>query len=132
MPLKLVLGGSVYSLGVVGGIMSVFKGLVRGEISELTNLIYEAREKAIDKIKSEAAALGADDVMGVQTSVYQLGGGMIEFMAIGTAVKKVAGGWGGGGGRGPPGAARGQGTTSYPAAGGGGGRPERKRRAGGG
>ena len=91
MPLKLVLGVSVYSLGVVGGIMSVFKGLVRGEIAELTSLIYEAREKAIDKIKAEAAALGADDVMGVQTTVYQLGGGMIEFMAIGTAVKKMAG-----------------------------------------
>lgn len=91
MPLKLVLGVSVYSLGLVGGIASLFKGLVRGEISELTNLIYEAREKAIDKIKAEAAALGADDVMGVQTTVYQLGGGMIEFMAIGTAVKRMQG-----------------------------------------
>ena len=91
MPLKLVLGVSVYSLGLVGGISSIFKGLVRGEIPELTNLIYEAREKAIDKIRAEAAALGADDVMGVQTTVYQLGGGMIEFMAIGTAVKKMPG-----------------------------------------
>jgi uncharacterized protein YbjQ (UPF0145 family) len=91
MPLKLVLGVSVYSLGVVGGILSAFKGMVRGEIPELTNLIYEAREKAIDKIKAEAASLGADDVVGVQTSVYQLGGGMIEFMAIGTAVKRMPG-----------------------------------------
>ncbi len=91
MPLKLVLGVSVYSLGLVGGIASIFKGMVRGEIPELTSLIYEAREKAIDKIKAEAAALGADDVMGVQTTVYQLGGGMIEFMAIGTAVKKMPG-----------------------------------------
>ncbi len=91
MPLKLVLGVSVYSLGLVGGIASIFKGLVRGEIPELTSLIYEAREKAIDKIKAEAAALGADDVVGVQTTVYQLGGGMIEFMAIGTAVKKMPG-----------------------------------------
>ena len=91
MPLKLVLGVSVYSLGLVGGIASIFKGLVRGEIPELTSLIYEAREKAIEKINAEAAALGADDVMGVQVSVYQLGGGMIEFMAIGTAVKKMPG-----------------------------------------
>jgi uncharacterized protein YbjQ (UPF0145 family) len=86
-----VLGVSVYSLGLVGGISSIFRGLVRGEIPELTSLIYEAREKAIGKIKAEATALGADDVMGVRTTVYQLGGGMIEFMAIGTAVKRIAG-----------------------------------------
>lgn len=91
MPLRLVLGVSVFSLGLIGGISSLFKGFVRGEISELTDLIYAAREKAIDKIKAAAAACGADDVLGVQTTVYQLGGGMIEFMAIGTAVKKMPG-----------------------------------------
>jgi uncharacterized protein YbjQ (UPF0145 family) len=89
MPIRLVLGVSVYSLGLVGGIASIFRGLVRGEIPELTSLIYEAREKAIGKIRAEATAAGADDVMGVETTVYQLGGGMIEFMAIGTAVKRM-------------------------------------------
>jgi uncharacterized protein YbjQ (UPF0145 family) len=91
MPIKLLLGVSVYSLGIVGGIASVFKGLSRGEIPELTSLIYEAREKAIERIKTEAAAVGADDVVGIKTYVYQLGGGTIEFMAMGTAVKKMAG-----------------------------------------
>src|SRR5204862_666128 len=91
MPLKLLLGVSVYSIGLIGGIASVFKGLVRGEIEELTRMVYEAREKAIGRIRAEAAAIGADDVVGIQTSVYQLGGGIIEFMAIGTAVKKTPG-----------------------------------------
>jgi uncharacterized protein YbjQ (UPF0145 family) len=91
MPIKLLLGVSVYSLGIVGGISSIFKGLSRGEIPELTSLIYEAREKAIDRIRNEAAAVGADDVVGIKTFVYQLGGGTIEFMAIGTAVKKMPG-----------------------------------------
>ena len=40
-------------------------------------------------MRSEAEALGADDVVGIKTYVYQLGGGLIEFLAIGTAVKKV-------------------------------------------
>jgi uncharacterized protein YbjQ (UPF0145 family) len=91
MPIQLVLGVSVYSLGLVGSITSAFKGLARGEISELTTLIYDARENAINLIKKDAERVGADDVMGVQTYVYELGGGIIEFMAIGTAVKKMEG-----------------------------------------
>jgi uncharacterized protein YbjQ (UPF0145 family) len=91
MPIQLVLGVSVYSLGLVGGITSSFKRLVRGEINELTTLIYEARENAISKITRDAVACGADDVAGIKTYVYEIGGGMIEFMAIGTAVKRIPG-----------------------------------------
>jgi uncharacterized protein YbjQ (UPF0145 family) len=90
MPLKLVLGTAVYSLGLVGGVMAMFKGLARGEISELTTLIYDAREHAIGLIRDEANAIGADDVVGITTHVHELGG-LIEFMAIGTAVKRMAG-----------------------------------------
>lgn len=91
MPLQLVLGVSVYSLGIVGGITAAFKGLSRGEISELTQLIYEARENAIGKVAADARACGADDVVGIKTYVYDLGNGIIEFMAIGTAVKLIPG-----------------------------------------
>ena len=90
MPLKLVLGTAVYSLGLVGGIMAAFKSMARGEISELTSLIYEAREHAIGLIRDEARAIGADDVVGITTHIHELGG-LIEFMAIGTAVKRQAG-----------------------------------------
>jgi uncharacterized protein YbjQ (UPF0145 family) len=90
MPLKLVLGTAVYSLGFVGGVMAMFKGMARGEISELTTLIYEAREHAIGLIRDEAKAIGADDVVGITTHIHELGG-LIEFMAIGTAVKRRAG-----------------------------------------
>ncbi len=90
-PLKLLIGTSVYSLGLVGGITSAFKGLTKGEIPELSTLIYEARENALAIINNEANAIGADEVIGVKTYVYQLGSGLIEFMAIGTAVKKIPG-----------------------------------------
>ena len=90
-PLKLLIGTSVYSLGFIGGITSAFKGLTKGEIPELSTLIYEARENALAIINNEANAIGADEVVGVKTYVYQLGSGLIEFMAIGTAVKKIAG-----------------------------------------
>jgi uncharacterized protein YbjQ (UPF0145 family) len=90
MPLKLVLGTAVYSLGLVGGVMAMFKGMARGEVSELTSLIYDAREHAIGLIRDEANAIGADDVVGITTHVHELGG-LIEFMAIGTAVKRRGG-----------------------------------------
>jgi uncharacterized protein YbjQ (UPF0145 family) len=91
MPLKLVLGTSVYSLGLAGGIMASLKNLVKGEIKELTNMIYGARENSINKLREQAEEIGADDVLGIKTYIYNIGGGLIEFLAIGTAVKKVPG-----------------------------------------
>ncbi len=89
MPLKLVMGTAVYSLGLMGGLKAMFKSFARGEISDLTTLIYDAREHALGLIKREAEAIGADDVVGVKTHIHELGN-LIEFMAIGTAVKRAA------------------------------------------
>ncbi len=63
----------------------------RGEISELTRLIHDAREVAIDRLKSEADALGVEEVVGVKTYIAEIGNGLVEFMAIGTAVKPTPG-----------------------------------------
>ena len=87
IPLKLVMGTAVYSLGVIGGLKAMFKSFVRGEISDLTSLIYDAREHAIGLIRAEAEAIKADDVVGIKTHVHEHGG-LLEFMAIGTAVKR--------------------------------------------
>ncbi|HEY4374280.1 MAG TPA: heavy metal-binding domain-containing protein [Burkholderiales bacterium] len=89
-PVKLVLATAVYSLGVVGNVKSLFKSFVRGEISDLTTLIYDAREHALAMLHDEAQALGADEVVGIKTHIHELGS-LIEFMAIGTAVKKMPG-----------------------------------------
>ena len=89
-PVKLVLATAVYSLGVVGNVKSLFKSFVRGEISDLTTLIYDAREHALDMLRKEATAIGADEVVGIKTHIHELGS-LIEFMAIGTAVKKMPG-----------------------------------------
>lgn len=87
-PIRMLMGTSVYSLGFIGGVTSFVKSFKRGEIPELTKLIYEAREKSISKIKKEAAEIGADDVVGVKIYLYELGSGLIEVLAIGTAVRK--------------------------------------------
>ncbi|WP_018610617.1 heavy metal-binding domain-containing protein [Uliginosibacterium gangwonense] len=91
MPVQLVLSVSVYSLGLVGGITSFLKSFARGEINELTSLIYDARENALLRLGDDARDLGADEVLGVKTYVYNLGGGIIEFLAIGTAVRRIEG-----------------------------------------
>jgi len=90
-PMKVIIGTSVYSLGFIGGVASAFKNLVKGEISQMTELIYGARENSLAKVKAQADEIGADDVLGIKTYVYSLGGGVIEFLAIGTAVKRVSG-----------------------------------------
>ncbi len=90
MPQKLVLGTAVYSLGLVGGLKAMFQSLSRGEVKDLTSLIYEAREHAIGLVRKEAEEIGADDVVGIKTHIHEAGS-LIEFMAIGTAVKKTDG-----------------------------------------
>ena len=89
VPMKLVLGTSVYSLGLAGGIKSALRNFIKGEIKDLTELIYGARESSLQKVREQAQAIGADDVLGIKTYIYNLGNGVIEFLAIGTAVKKV-------------------------------------------
>jgi uncharacterized protein YbjQ (UPF0145 family) len=90
-PIKLLISASIYSLGAVGGFKAAFKAFTRGEISDLTSLIHDAREVAIGRLKSEADALGAADVVGVKTYIAEVGGNLVEFLAIGTAVKRLPG-----------------------------------------
>lgn len=90
-PVKLLMSTSIYSLGVIGGLKAAFKAFNKGEISDLTTLIHDAREIAIDRLKKEADALNAEEVVGVKTYIAEIGNGLVEFMAIGTAVTKTAG-----------------------------------------
>jgi uncharacterized protein YbjQ (UPF0145 family) len=88
-PIRLVLGVSVFSVGLAGGFKAMLKSFVRGEIKELTYLIYQARLKALNMVAEDAESFNADDVVGIKTYVYELGGGMVELLAIGTAIKKM-------------------------------------------
>lgn len=91
VPVKLVLGTSVYSLGLLRSITSFFKSFVKGEIPELTKMIYDAREQSLAVLRQQAEAVGADEVVGAKTYIYQLGSGLLEFLVIGTAVRKIEG-----------------------------------------
>jgi uncharacterized protein YbjQ (UPF0145 family) len=91
MPIKLLISTSVYSLGAIGGIKAAFQSLVRGELGDLTTLIYDAREQVFDRINREAAALGAEEVVGIKTYIVELGSSLVEIFAVGTAIRKQPG-----------------------------------------
>jgi uncharacterized protein YbjQ (UPF0145 family) len=82
---------SVYSLGVVGGIGASFAALAKGELRELTELIYGARENCLSLLRQEAQALGAERVVGNRLQIRELSPGLIEVVAVGTAVQRLAG-----------------------------------------
>jgi uncharacterized protein YbjQ (UPF0145 family) len=91
MPIKLLISTSVYSLGAIGGIKAALRSFVKGEISDLTTLIYDAREHVFDRLKTEAAAAGAEEVVGIKTYIIELGSSLIEIFAVGTAIRKLPG-----------------------------------------
>ena len=90
-PLRLLLGTSVYALGFVGGLTAFFSSFARGEINEVTRLVYDARENCLNHIRVEAEELQADGVIGIKIFINEIGAGLVEVMAIGTAIRKQHG-----------------------------------------
>jgi len=91
MPVKLLISTSVYSLGAIGGIRAAFRSLVQGAIGDLTTLIYDARENVFERLKSDAAGAGAEEVVGIKTYIIELGSSLVEIFAVGTAIRKQSG-----------------------------------------
>ncbi len=83
-PLGLVLGTSVYHVGFQRG-----RWNANQELDVLSQAMYEAREKAMERMEKEADVLGADGIVGVRLEVEfkEWGSDVAEFIAVGTAVK---------------------------------------------
>jgi uncharacterized protein YbjQ (UPF0145 family) len=90
LPLGMVLGNCVYAMGAFRGWLANLKGAFRGEVGDVSRLMYDARELALARMQAEADALGADGVVGVDLRIeYLHGGEWMEVTAIGTAIKYV-------------------------------------------
>ena len=90
IPVGMVLGNCVYSMGAFRGWLANLKGAFRGEVVDVTRLMYEARELAITRMQSEADLLGADGIIGTNMKIeYIHGGEWMEVTAIGTALRYV-------------------------------------------
>ncbi|MFC5908642.1 heavy metal-binding domain-containing protein [Streptacidiphilus monticola] len=86
-PIGLVLGSSIYHVG-----MQMSRWSQNQELGTLSQAMYHARELAMSRMQAEAAALNADGIVGVRLSVEarEFGADVVEFIAIGTAVKADA------------------------------------------
>ncbi len=89
-PMRLLMATSVYSLGFAAGIGTLFQSMTRGELPEVTELVYRARENCLDLIRREAQSIGAERVIGNRLTIRELSPGLIEVIAIGTAVRRIA------------------------------------------
>jgi uncharacterized protein YbjQ (UPF0145 family) len=88
IPQKFILNSVVFSMGMINNIRSSFRGLTGGESLAQTQLVDFARKKALSNLQNEANEIRADRVVGVQTFLFQLGNGIMECLAIGTAIQK--------------------------------------------
>ncbi|MFI0940796.1 heavy metal-binding domain-containing protein [Streptomyces sp. NPDC021020] len=83
-PLGLVLGSSIYHVGIQMGRWSKNQ-----ELTTLSQAMYHARELAMSRMEAEASELGADGIVGVRLDIEikEFGTDIAEFIAVGTAVK---------------------------------------------
>ncbi|HEX4462220.1 MAG TPA: heavy metal-binding domain-containing protein [Polyangia bacterium] len=79
-----VMGSSIYHMG--WATMASWSG---GELTNVTHAQRHARALALGRLEEEAAILGAHAVIGVKLTVkgYEWSGELMEFTAIGTAVR---------------------------------------------
>jgi len=82
-----VFGLTTQSKNVVSNIGAGLKNLVGGEIKAYTEMLHEARETAIQRLKDEAASKGADAVVMMRFDSGAIGQDMQSVVAYGTAVK---------------------------------------------
>jgi len=86
-PLGFVVGSSIYHVG-----LQIGRWGRNQELQVLTQAMYNAREFAMARMRSEADHLGADGIVGVQLrmQMYAWGQSCLEFVATGTAVRHLA------------------------------------------
>jgi uncharacterized protein YbjQ (UPF0145 family) len=106
-PLGLVVGNCVFSMGAMRATLAGLRVAFRGEVRQMSQLLYDARGLAMKRMKDEADRLGADGIVGVDLRIQEMHNGeVIEVTAVGTAVKYV----------GYPEGERSRGTVVVPAA----------------
>ncbi|MDB5397484.1 MAG: hypothetical protein JWM91_4990 [Rhodospirillales bacterium] len=81
-----VFGVVVRSRGIGGNFMAGLRSIVGGEIHEYTRLLEEARRHAIDRLVTNATAMGANAIVMMRFDSAEIGQTMSEIVAYGTAV----------------------------------------------
>ncbi len=85
--LGLVQGSTVRAKHAGKDIMAGFKNIFGGELGAYTELLQDSREEALERMKAQAAAIGANAVINVRFSTSAIAVGASEILAYGTAVE---------------------------------------------
>ena len=75
----------VRSVGIAKGITGSVKSLRAGEVREFTQVVDNARRTAMERLMAHAQELGGNAVLGVRFDSSDLGNGLAEIVAYGTA-----------------------------------------------
>jgi uncharacterized protein YbjQ (UPF0145 family) len=80
-----VFGLTVRSRGLGGNITAILKSIAGGEIKSYVKLNEDSRRQALDRMVQNAAAMGANAVTMMRFDSTEMGAGMTEIVAYGTA-----------------------------------------------
>jgi uncharacterized protein YbjQ (UPF0145 family) len=83
----IVSGSTVRAKNVGRDLAASLKNIVGGELKGYTQLLGESRAQAVERMKTQAAELGANAVVNIRFSTSSITQGASELFAYGTAVK---------------------------------------------
>lgn len=78
-------GLMVRSTGFAKGLTGGFKSLRAGEVTQFTEVVELARNTAMERLQEHARQLGGNAVLGVRFDSSDVGDGLAEVVAYGTA-----------------------------------------------
>src|SRR6185503_13153594 len=84
-PGNLLIGNSVFSMGLLGSLGASWRGIVGGEIQQITSVIHDGRMEAYRRMIKEAQQVGAVGISGVSNELRHFHGN-IEFISVASAV----------------------------------------------
>ncbi len=85
--LGLVTANSVRARNIGRDILAGLKNITGGQIGAYRQLLVESRQEALDRLASEAEAMGADAIVTLRLSTAAVMQGAAEILVYGTAVK---------------------------------------------
>lgn len=82
-----VFGLTIRSRNIGSQIGAGLKSIVGGELRGMTKNLVESRNLAMERMKEEASAKGADAIVAMRFDTSEMGNNWTEICAYGTAVK---------------------------------------------
>jgi uncharacterized protein YbjQ (UPF0145 family) len=84
--LGLVRGNTVRTRNVGQDFLASLRNIVGGEVTQYTAMLSQSREQALDRMRAEALALGANAIIAMRLTTSTVMAGAAEILAYGTAV----------------------------------------------